>query len=117
MSIRLILLKDAFFIIDSFHNSISNNSRSRLLDDIKRDFLSSNTKYNLLVRQWFTKEKKEIKLKPVNKNAKHLFIERDRIITVNTKRVAIKNERKVIEDMKKQYQVLAVFAKSYNNSL
>ena len=75
----------------------------RLLDNIERGSLSSNTKYNSLVGWWFTKEKKEIKLKPADKNAKHLFIERYRVITVNTKKIVIENERRIIEDIKKQY--------------
>lgn len=87
---------------------------SRLLDDIERGSLSSNTKYNSLVGRWFTKEKKDIKLKPVEKESKQIFIERDRIITVNTRRIIIENEQRRIEDVKKQYRVLAVFTKSYN---
>ena len=36
---------------------------TRLLDDVERGSLSSSTKSNSLLRQWYTKEKIEIKKK------------------------------------------------------
>ena len=52
--------------------------------------------------------------KEVDKEENHLLIERDRIITVNVKRIIIENETKRIEVVKKQHRALAAFAKSCN---
>ena len=49
---------------------------ARLLDDIERGSLSSSTKHNSLFGWWFTKEKKEMQTKEVDKEENHLLIEK-----------------------------------------
>ena len=53
-------------------------------------------------------------MKPVHEEEKHMFIERDRIITANTRRIFIENKTKRVEVLNKQYQVLEVFTKLCN---
>ena len=67
---------------------------ARLLDNIERDSLPSTTKHNSLLEWWHTKKKKRIKIKEADKEEKYLLIERDRIITINTKKIIIENEKK-----------------------
>ena len=87
---------------------------ARLLDDIERGSLSSSTKHNSLLGRWYTKEKIEIKKNQEDNENPNLLIERDRIVTVNVKRIIIENEIEKAEVVKKLYRVLAVFTKSYN---
>ena len=60
------------------------------------------------------RKKRKHKQKKNIRHKKHLLIKRDRIITVNDKRITIENETKIIDDVKKQYRVLAAFTKSHN---